>query len=311
MPEPAQARQLADAFWRAAAYCLHWRVIALSLLPLVLAGGALALLGWLYWERSVDAVRAFLEDWALVAAALQWLERIGAQQLRTLIAPMVVVALAVPAVVLASLLLVATLMMPALVNLVAARRFPRLERRQGAGWLASLGWALACGAAALLALVLSLPLWLVPPLVLLVPPLIWGWLACRVLAFDALAAHASAAERRLLLRRHAWPLLGMGLACGVMGALPTLLWALSAVTLIFAPLLAVLSVWLYTLVFAFGAAWFAHYLLAALHRLRAAEAAAQAAAPAVATVDPAGAPQPAAGPPPALGDKAAHAWTSA
>ena len=30
---------LIDAFWRAAAYCLHPRVIALSLAPLLLAGG--------------------------------------------------------------------------------------------------------------------------------------------------------------------------------------------------------------------------------------------------------------------------------
>ena len=33
---------LLDAFWRAAAYCLHPRVIMLSLAPLVLAGGLTA-----------------------------------------------------------------------------------------------------------------------------------------------------------------------------------------------------------------------------------------------------------------------------
>ncbi len=32
----------------------------------------------------------------------------------------------------------------------------------------------------------------------------------------------------------------------------------------FAPVLIVVSIWLYTLVFAFSALWFAHYLLAAL-----------------------------------------------
>ena len=31
-------RLLLDAFWRAAAYCLHPQVIALSLLPLVIGG---------------------------------------------------------------------------------------------------------------------------------------------------------------------------------------------------------------------------------------------------------------------------------
>ena len=57
---------------------------------------------------------------------------------------------------------------------------------------------MATTAAALLALVLSLPLWLVPPLVLILPPLIWGWLTSRVLAYTAVAGHASLVERRLL-----------------------------------------------------------------------------------------------------------------
>jgi hypothetical protein len=90
-----------------------------------------------------------------------------------------------------------------------------------------------------------------------------------VFAFDVLAAHASAEERRVLLRQRRWPLLAIGVVCGYLGAAPSLLWAASAATLIFAPLLVVASVWLYTLVFAFAACWFAHYLLGALAALRA------------------------------------------
>ena len=63
----------------------------------------------------------------------------------------------------------------------------------------------------------------------------------------------------------------MGVVCGYLGAAPSLLWAVSALTLVFAPVLIVVSIWLYTLVFAFSSLWFAHYLLAALQRLRAAE----------------------------------------
>ena len=259
---------LFDAFWRAASYCLHPRVILWSLLPLVVGGGAVALLGWAYWESTVALVRGALEEWELVAAMLQWLESIGANQLRTLMAPMIVVALSVPVVVVATLLLVALLVTPAVVRMVAARRFPTLERRQGAAWWQGVLWALACTAAALVALVLSIPLWFVPPLVLLLPPLIWGWLTCRVFAFDALAAHATAPERRFVLRNRRWSLLAMGVVCGYLGALPSLLWAASAAALIFAPLLVVLSVWLYTLVFAFAACWFAHFTLAELQRLR-------------------------------------------
>lgn len=257
-----------DAFWRAAAYCLHPRVILWSLLPLAVAGAGTAGLGWLYWEAAVAAVRGSLEQWALIAALMQWLDSIGAQALRALVAPLIVVALAVPVIVLVSLLLVALLMTPALVNLVAARRFPNLERRQGGNWFQGLAWSLACTVVALLALALSIPLWFVPPLVLVLPPLIWGWLTYRVFAFDVLAAHASAAERRQILHAQRWPLLAMGVICGYLGAAPSLLWAASAATLIFAPVLVLASVWLYTLVFAFAACWFAHFALAALQRLR-------------------------------------------
>ena len=263
-----------DAFWRAVAYCLHPRVILWSLLPLLLAGGVVAGLGWAYWESTVAAVRASLEQWSLVGTLLQWLDSIGANQLRTLMAPMIVVALAVPIVVLSTLLLVALCVTPAVVRMVASRRFPELGRRDGAPWWHGLLWSLCCTAAALLALALSVPLWFVPPLVLVLPPLIWGWLTYRVFAFDVLALHAGAGERRLLIRAHRWPLLAMGVVCGLLGALPSLLWAVSAATLIFAPLLVLLSVWLYTLVFAFASSWYAHYLLAALQRLRHAEAAA-------------------------------------
>ncbi len=259
---------LLDAFWRAVAYCLHPRVILLSLLPLVLVGGGTALLGYFYWEGAVGGVRAAMENWQLLATMLQWLDAIGASGFRTVLAPLIVVALVVPVVVVLSLLLVAVLMTPAIVSTVAARRFPRLERRHGAGFWRSAATSLGFTLVALLALVLSIPLWFVPPLVLVVPPLIWGWLTYRVMAFDVLSEHASADERHALMREHRWTLLGMGVVSGYLGAAPSFVWALGALTLVFAPLLIVVAIWLYTLVFAFSALWFAHYALAALQRRR-------------------------------------------
>ena len=93
-------------------------------------------------------------------------------------------------------------------------------------------------------------------------------LTYRVFAFDVLASHASADERRSVVHQHRWPLLAMGVVCGYLGAAPLLVWAVGAATVVFAPVLVVVSVWLYTLVFAFAACWFAHYALSALQRLR-------------------------------------------
>lgn len=261
-------RLLLDSFWRASAYLLLPRVVGLSLLPLLLAGGMSLLWGYLFWEDAVATVRAAMERWVLIEAGLHWLAVNLGESFRSVMAPLVVVVLAIPVVVVVSLLLVALLMTPAVVSLVAERRFATLERKHGAAFWQSVVWSLGYTGLALLALLLSAPLWLIPPLVLLVPPLIWGWLTMRVMSFDVLADHASQAERALLLAEHRWPLLLIGVVTGYLGAAPGLLWAVSAASLIFAPLLIALSVWLYTLVFAFASLWFTHYALAALQQQR-------------------------------------------
>ena len=68
-------------------------------------------------------------------------------------------------------------------------------------------------------------------------------------------------------------LLLIGVVSGLLGSVPSLVWAAGALTIVFAPVLAAVSVWLYTLVFAFASLWFAHFTLASLQRLRASEAA--------------------------------------
>lgn len=259
---------LFDAFWRAVAYCLHPKVIVLSLLPLLLAAGLSGGLAYFYWESAVDGLRTTLDSWLIIDSLLRWLGSIGGEGFRTVLVPIIIISLAVPVIVVVSLVLVALLMTPALVTLVANRRFPQLERRKGAAFWQSVLWSLGCTVAALFALLLSVPLWLIPPLVMILPPLIWGWLSFRVFAFDVLADHASTEERRQLMREHRAPMLLMGVICGYLGAAPSLVWAFGVIAVVLWPLLVVVTVWIYTLVFAFAALWFAHYALAALEKLR-------------------------------------------
>ena len=260
--------RLLDAFWRAAMYCLHPRVMLLSVLPVAIMAALALTLGYFYWEDAVMAVRASLEGYELLNAMLRWLEGVGLGSLRLVLAPALVLFLSIPVIVIATLLFVALFMTPSMLALVAARRFPQLARKKGGSFLASLGRSLGATVVAALALVLTVPLWLVPPLVLVLPPLIWGWLTYRVMAYDALAEHASQGERELLLRQHRVPLLGIGVLCGYLGAAPGLLWASGAMFIAMAPILVPLAIWVYTLVFAFSSLWFDHYCLAALEQLR-------------------------------------------
>ena len=170
---------------------MHPRVIVLSLLPLGLMVLLAALFGYFYWDATVAWTREALDAWPLLASFWAWIGRLFSGDVTAVVAPMVVVIAATPLIVVVSLLVVSGLMAPALTRLVAERRFPALEQKKGASFLGSVARSLAATVLAVIALVVSMPLWLIPPLVLILPPLIWGWLTYRVMSFDALAEHAS------------------------------------------------------------------------------------------------------------------------
>ena len=260
-------KPVVDSFWRAAAYCLHPRVIGLSLLPLVAMSAAALLIGYFAWQPVLAWMEAALSSWWPWATLGKWLAVVG---LGGVLAPFLVVLIATPLIVLAALVVVATVMTPALVNLVEQRRFPTLERRHGGSFILGALGAMGGSIAALAVLLLSVPLWFIPPLVLIIPPLIWGWLTYRVMTYDVLADHAGRAERQTLIRMHRSQLLLMGIVCGYLGAAPSVVWASGLLFIALAPLLIPLAIWIYTLVFAFSALWFAHYALTALDQLRAA-----------------------------------------
>lgn len=265
----AAMSKVLDAFWRALGYCLLPRVIFLSLLPVLLLGSLAFGLAWFFWEPAIEGVRQFMLDTPLLAPVTEWIDKFTGGVFRSVIGPLIVVVLAVPVMIVASLLLVSAFMGSMVVNLVAGRRFETLARQHGGRWWQALWWSLGSTVLALAILVVSLPLWVIPPLALLVPPLVWGWLTYRVMVYDALADHATHEERLAVMRRHRTPLLTIGIVSGYLGAAPSLIWAVGGVLLLpMMPLLIPVFVWLYTLVFVLAALWFTHYSLAALDELR-------------------------------------------
>jgi len=161
---------LLDSFWRAVAYCLHPRVIALSIVPVLVMVASSFALGYFFWSPAVAGVTLWLDQWDLFHSVLGWLDRVGIGEFRSVVAPLIVLAVSTPVIVVVALLLVGVFMTPAMVELVAQRRFAHVERRRGASAWRSALWALWSTLLALLALAMSLPLWLLPPLALVLPP---------------------------------------------------------------------------------------------------------------------------------------------
>lgn len=259
-----------DALWRALADCLRGKVIAWSFFPLLLVAGLATLFGVWWWDAAVSTVQLWLER----APWLQWLwswMATASTAVSSVAAAVVVLLLVSPVIIIVALAVVAVVMTPHMVALVAQRRFAHLARKRGAGWWRSAAWALGSSAMALVLLLLSMPLWLVPPLVLVLPPLIGGWLTYRVMTFDALAEHASQAERQAIFETHRYRLLLMGVICGLVSAAPGVVWMSGVVFAAAFWILIPLALWMYALVLAWSSLWFAHYGLAALSVLRAAQ----------------------------------------
>jgi Etoposide-induced protein 2.4 (EI24) len=169
-----------------------------------------------------------------------------------------------------SLLFIGVGAMPAIARHVSRAQYPQLERREGGSFLGSLGVNLSGIVVFALLWVATLPLYALAPLALLVQALLWGWLTARVLSYDALAIHASLEERRHILRAQRRPLLLIGVISGLLGALPGVAWVGGALlSVVLFPFLAVLSIWLYLLIFIFTGLWFQYYCLQALADLRA------------------------------------------
>ncbi len=260
---------LVDSFWRATEQTFQPKVIGLSLLPLVLMTGLAVVLGYFFWAPAVQWMGGVIDGWPWLASIWGWLDKSNTGgAVHAWIAPVLLLLLAVPVVVLAMLTLVATMMTPTLVAMVGRGRFPLLEKKKGGGLVASIWWSVSATAIALVLLLLSMPLWLIPPLILILPPLIWGWLTYRVMAFDAMAEHASASERKAIFKRHRTSLLTIGVVSGYLGAAPAVVWASGLLFAAAFVVLVPLAIWIYTLVFAFSSLWFTHYCLTALDQLR-------------------------------------------
>jgi hypothetical protein len=228
----------------ALANVLHPRMLWLMVWPLVLALGFWGTLAIVFWAQIALAVAEWLQ------AGLAYAPLIGQWDLTDatlLLAKLLVLLMLVPLVQLTAVMILSIFGLPAMVEYVAARSFPALERRRG-GSLAGSVWNGIVALAGMLGLgVASIPLWIFPPLWPLIPLAILGWVNQRVLRYDALAEHADAGELRRLVAEQRGSLYLLGVILALLAYVPLLGF--------FAPVLLGLG--------------FVHYLLGALQAQRA------------------------------------------
>jgi len=212
-----------------------WQVLWPPLASLAVWAG----IAWLSWQPLSRWLLANLPEWS-------WLDWLGPY----LVHAVLLFAFA-PLVYMTTVLLVATFSLPRMMAIVAARDYPDLTRygSANAAFWGSLANSLVAGGLFIVGWLATLPLLLVPG-VLLVLPLLWAaWLNQRMFRYDVLAEHATAEERAALFRRRRPEFWLAGLVSAAAAHVP--------IANIMAP--------------AFGALLFVHVGLAALRDQRARE----------------------------------------
>ena len=248
---------------------MHPRMLWLSFRPFLWVAVVWGALFFFFWETSLETIRLWITDSFLTAWLSEALSSAGWDGFRAFVAPLLLVVLLIPLIAISLLIVIAFTSVPGVITHIAKQqRYAHLHQAQGGGLLGSIASALVAVMVCLLLVLLTLPIWWVPPMVAILPPIIWGWLTMKLMAYDVLAKHASVQERDALMQKHRWTLLAMGVASGLLGAIPTFFWATSVFTFVFFPFVSFLVLWIYSLVFVFSALWFAHYLLDALREHR-------------------------------------------
>lgn len=244
---PGGLALVGQAFRRALISQLHPRMIAALFLPFVIAAlGAIVLL-WFFWAPLTGWLDQQASSWGMFNTVDGWLVAIGLFSLKLWLVPLMAAGLLLPMAGILGLGIAAVFVMPIVLRHLDSRDYRGLSR-QGRHATALGTWnAVWVSVLFCLGWFVTMPLWLMPPMALVLPVFWWAFALNRMLRVDAMIEHASPAERRLLWRRHNRQLWLLAACLAALNLIP-LFWLVMPV---------------------FSALVYAHFCLDAIGRLRA------------------------------------------
>lgn len=245
-PGPLGMGAIGLAFKRALISQVHPKMLAALFLPFVIALlGAIVLL-WAFWSPLTAWLDGQMSQWEVVNQLDQWLLAVGLFSIKVYMIPVLAAGLLLPLAGILGLVIAAVFVMPIVLRHIEKRDYKNV-RRQGQHAVAVGAWnAVLVGTVFVFGWLVTMPLWLFPPLALILPVFWWAFAFSRMMRVDALVEHANGAERRYLWRRHNVQYWLLGLVLSVVNLFP--------------PMWLVLPV--------FSALVFGHYSLEALRQYR-------------------------------------------
>lgn len=194
----------------------HPRMLSLVLWPMLVALVLWVGAAMFFWGSWVNAMTGLIQATPLQ----QWMAHGFFAVVAHYLIVFILVMLLLPAIYVTALLITAVFAMPMMLNHVADKYYPELERKLGGSNTGSIANALMAVAVYCVGWVLSLPLWLFSPLALLLPLLLMAYLNQRLFCYDALAEHASKEEYACIMDRSTRKLYLLGLAAALLQFVP-------------------------------------------------------------------------------------------
>lgn len=235
------------AFKRALVSQCHPKMLAALFLPFIIALLGAIILLWAFWTPLTGWLNMQAADWEIVNEVDQWLLAVGLFSIKLYLIPLLAVAILLPLSGILGLVIAAVFVMPIVLRHLEKREYQGISRQGQFSTTVGTWNAIWVGGLFAIGWLVTMPLWLVPPMPVLLPIFWWTFAFTRMLRVDAVIEHASAQERRLIWRRHNRQLWLIGFILSLINLFP--------------PAWLVLPV--------FSALVYAHFSLEALRQLRA------------------------------------------
>jgi CysZ protein len=195
----------------------HPSMLWLMIWPMLVSLAVWGTVALVLWTRLALWLAGVLKQW--LEPALGFV-RLDFGDAPLIAANVILFLLFVPLVYLTALFILGVFGMQKMVDHVAERSFPQLQRRRGGGTAGSVWNGLIALAGMLGLFVVSLPLWLLPPLWPLIPLAVLSWGNQRLLRYDALAEHAEETEMARIFRERRGALYLLGFLLALLAYVP-------------------------------------------------------------------------------------------
>ncbi|HNP52687.1 MAG TPA: EI24 domain-containing protein [Nitrosomonas nitrosa] len=209
--------QILYAFLLAFRNLLHPKILWLFIWPLIAACLLWTGISYFFWIPSADWIREMISSTAIS----NWLGEFYLEKAITGIEGFLNVVIFIMLVVVTTLVITALFAMPALINFVAKRYFPQLDRQSGGTIMGSLVNVISATLVFIVLWGIALPFWFIG-IGMIISFVAAAYLNQRVFSYDALAEHANPEELKTLLKTDKLMLWGLGLLTGVLQFVPIL-----------------------------------------------------------------------------------------